>query len=64
MSVLEDFHAKVLWKLIQCNLDLTNLYITQSSVQRTIFFSPAKATVKCEEENLDIMNLDITKSSL
>ena len=39
---------------VQWNLDLTNLYITKSSVQRTILFSPVK--VKCMEQNLDITN--------
>ena len=46
------------------NLDLTNLYLTKSSLYRTIFFSPAKVTVKCMEHNPDIKNLDITKSSI
>ena len=36
------------------NLDLANVYITTSSAQRTIFFSPAKITVKRMEQNLDL----------
>jgi len=33
---------------------LTNLYITKSSVYWTIFLSPAKITVKCMEQNLEL----------
>ena len=29
-----------------------------------IFFSLAKITVKCMEQNLDLTNLDLTESSL
>ena len=29
-----------------------------------IFFSRAKITIKCVEQNLDIMNIDLTKSLL
>ena len=52
------------WNDLQWNLNLTNLYITKSSVLQTVFFSLAKTTVKCMEQNLDITNLDLTKSSL
>ena len=43
---------------IQWNFDLTNLYIMKSLVLRMIFFSLAKITVKCMEQNLDLTNLD------
>ena len=36
---------------IQWNLDITNLYITKTFVERTIFFTPA--IVKCMKKNLD-----------
>ena len=39
---------------LQWNLNKTSLYITKSSVQRTIFFSPA--IVKYMKKNLDIAN--------
>ena len=45
---------------IQWNLDLTNLYLTNSSVWRTICFGPTKVTVKCMEQNLDLKSLDLT----
>ena len=35
---------------------LTNLYLTKSSTQRTIFFIGAKITVKYMEQNLDRTN--------
>ena len=38
--------------LIKYHLDKTNLDVTQSTVQRTIFF--ARVIVKYEEKNLDI----------
>ena len=37
---------------LQWNLDITNLYITKPSVQRTIFFSPV--IVKYTKKNLEI----------
>ena len=40
------------WMLkIQWNLDITNLYITKTFVERTIFFTPA--IVQCMKKNLD-----------
>ena len=41
--------------LIQLNLNLLNLYITKSTVERKIFFSLAKITITCMEQNLDLM---------
>ena len=40
------------WIKIEWNLDITNLYITKSSLQRTIFFNPA--IIKYIKDNLDI----------
>ena len=40
---------------LQWNLDKTNLYITKSSVQRTIFFTPV--VVKYMKKDLDITKL-------
>ena len=37
---------------VQWNFDLTNLYITKSSIKRTIFFTPV--IVKYMKNNLDI----------
>ena len=59
---LVSMHAKMSTFNTQWNLDLTNLYITKSSVLRMIFFSPVKITVKYIEQNLDIMNFDVTKT--
>ena len=50
--------------LLQWNLDLTSLYLANSSVKRTIFFGLEKVTVKCMEQNLDLTNLNFTNSSI
>ena len=41
--------------IIQWSLDITNLYVTKSSVKRTIFFIPA--VVNYMEKNLDMTNI-------
>ena len=41
--------------IIQWNLNITNLYITKFSVQRTIFFT--SAVVNYMEKNLDMTNI-------
>ena len=55
-----DFQARVLQRaVITVEPRFNELCITKSSVQQTIFFSPAKITSKCMEQNLDL-----TKSPL
>ena len=43
--------------LVQWNLDLTNLYLTKTSIKRTVSIAPV--IVKYMKKNLDI-NLDLT----
>ena len=47
---------------LQWNLDKTNLYITKSSVQRTIFFTPV--VVKYMKKDLDITKLRYSEQIL
>ena len=45
---------RIVFSKIQWNADLTNHYITKSSIQRVISFNPAKIAITCMEQNLDI----------
>lgn len=51
IGLVQCYFLVSLLHALKWNLDLTNLYVTKSSVLLTIFFAPAK--VNCMEKNLD-----------